>query len=215
MSAFYAQSAGAAWRDAIVEAGVTVVAPWAVPLQRVLKASAARQAEATGEVIHQVATDVGVELFERVVEENPRVRSLMLHAIDSCLRTGSDSKRRLLAEALTDAIRDEQKIDGSWVLTEVLREIDVPHVHALPRLRAVDDKGAKSASAEVKWNGGEYVRDWNALVQPVRATLVRTGLAIETSPLLGFSSEPVARLTSYGQFLLERLEWHAQFLPQK
>lgn len=215
MSEFYAQSAGAAWRDAIVEAGVTVVAPWAVPLQRVLKASAARQAEATGEVIHQVATDVGVELFERVVEENPRVRSLMLHAIDSCLRTGSDSKRRLLAEALTDAIRDEQKIDASWVLTEVLREIDVPHVHALQRLRAVDDKGAKSASAEVKWDGREYVREWNALVQPVRATLVRTGLANETSPLLGFSSEPVARLTSYGKFLLERLEWHAQFLPQK
>jgi hypothetical protein len=41
--------------------------------------SVKRQAAATGQLIHQVAQDVGEHLFTRPIEENPRPRSLMLN----------------------------------------------------------------------------------------------------------------------------------------
>jgi hypothetical protein len=108
------------------------------------------------------------------------VRALMLQAIDSSMRTGLDAKRRLLAAALKDAVQNEDKIDKSWVLAEVLKEVDVPHVHALQR-----PCGGHEA-VEGEWDATEYHREWNALPAPVQGTLIRTRLANETSVLFGF-----------------------------
>jgi hypothetical protein len=43
--------------------------------------SADRQAASAGEPIEKVARDVGEEMFTRAIQENPRLRSLLLNAI--------------------------------------------------------------------------------------------------------------------------------------
>jgi hypothetical protein len=83
------ESLRAATLDGVVDL-VPVIGPF---LRRLHLDSGKRQAAATGEVFRQVAQDVGEELFTRAIEEDPRLRSVMLNAIDLCYRTSFEQKR--------------------------------------------------------------------------------------------------------------------------
>jgi hypothetical protein len=181
--------------------------------------SAARQQAATGEVIQRVAAEVGYELFERTLQEDPKLRSLFINSMEAAFRTGLESKRWLFGALVRDAILDESLFDYSWLMSQALSEIDAPHIVALEKLRRLDQQMEAETTNPVEdrrsmesqesddpgpdWD--DLLRaEWTALPAPIRATLVRTGLAIENAG----SPEPYAlikRLTDFGVDLLDRL----------
>jgi hypothetical protein len=109
-------------------------------LKTLLVDSAHRQAAETGEVLRRVAQDVGEELFSRTVEESPRLRSLLLNAVDQCYRTSFQQKRWRLAEALRDCVLDPSKINDAVVEQQVLRDVEVPHIQVLDELASIDTR---------------------------------------------------------------------------
>ena len=198
-------------------------------LRRILDDAAARQRAATGEVIRQLAADVGYELFERTLSENPRLRSLFLNSMEAAYRTGLESKRWLFGRLVKDAILDEYRFDHSWLMSQALSEIDAPHIVALEKLRRLDQQWeaqlAESAEEMRRLELGEEPApppplpddtwtpnwwdvagaEWLSLPTPIRATLIRTGLAIESVAPTEQYGGPSKRLTEFGEDLLKML----------
>lgn len=176
-------------------------------LKTLLVDSAHRQAAETGEVLRRVAQDVGEELFSRSVEESPRLRSLLLNAVDQCYRTSFQQKRWRLAEALKDCILDPSKINAAVVEQQVLRDVEVPHIQVLDKLARIDlrlqalpaDEGAQYVEGE-----GEYRKAWNGFPAPITAVLVSAGLAKElTADFLAPGMDRHTLVTPYGHKVLE------------
>jgi hypothetical protein len=178
------------------------------PVVRTLYLGAARrQAAETGELIRQVARDVGEELFTSAIQENPRLRSLMLNAIDQCYRTSFEQKRWRYAEALKDGILDPEKINDAIVELQVLRDVEVPHIQVLNELASIDlriqalpKKGGELYVERQR----EYQEAWNRFPAPITAVLVSAGLAKELgdSILLEEADWPTL-VTPYGHKVLE------------
>lgn len=147
--------------------------------------SAHRQAVETGEVIRQVAEDVGEELFSRTIEESPRVRSLLLNALDRCYSTGFQQKRWRLAEALKECILDPSRINDAVVEQQALRDVEEPHVLVLNELAQLTDRYVEAVATKdyaVKEPLVRYERAWKKYPAPITAVLVNSGLAKELPP---------------------------------
>lgn len=173
--------------------------------------SAERQAAATGELIRQVAQEVGEELFTRAIQENPRLRSLMLNAVDLCYRTSFEEKRWRYAEALRDAIIDPARINKAIVDFQVLRDVEVPHIQVLDELASIDTRlqALPPDELRVAHTEGlvEYQNAWNAFPAPITAVLVNAGLAKELptiipGPLIQ-DPQPYTLVTPYGHKVLD------------
>jgi hypothetical protein len=191
--------------DGIADA-IPVVGPM---VRRWLQDSAARQQAATGEVIQRVAAQVGYELFDRTLSEDPMLRSLFINSMEAAFRTGLESKRWLFGALVRDAILDESLFDYSWLMSQALSEIDKPHIVALEKLRRFDQqmdaelKGDPVDSEDPKDWSDLLRAEWTALPAPIRATLIRTGLVID--PPLDQYGGPMKRLTDFGVDLLDKL----------
>jgi hypothetical protein len=177
----------------------------------VYQGAAKRQAAATGELIQQVAQDVGEELFSRAIEENPRLRSLMLNAIDHCYRTSFEQKRWRFAEALRDGILDPTKINDAIVELQVLRDVEVPHIQVLNELARIDLRlqALPPDELRVAHTEGliEYQNAWNEFPAPITAVLVNAGLAKELPTIISTppmqDPQPYTLVTPYGHKVLE------------
>ena len=173
--------------------------------------SAERQAAATGEVIRQVAQDVGEELFTRAIQENPRLRSLMLNAMGQCYQTSFEQKRWRYAEALRDGILDPEEINRAIVDLQVLRDVEVPHIQVLNELASIDMRLQDLPSDELRVAHTEglveYQNAWNAFPAPITAVLVNAGLAKELPTIFSVppmqDPQPYTLVTPYGHKILE------------
>jgi hypothetical protein len=204
------QTAWNAVADGVADA-IPVVGPM---VRRWLQDSAARQAAATGQVIQRIAAEVGYELFDRTLREDPRLRSLFINSMEAAFRTGLESKRWLFGALVRDAILDESLFDYSWLMSQALSEIDAPHIVALEKLRRLDQQmEADDRTSMPPEEPGAPPRDWDdilgaewtALPEPIRATLVRTGLVNESIAPPDRYSPPMKRLTGFGVDLLDKL----------
>jgi hypothetical protein len=173
--------------------------------------SAKRQAAETGEVIRRVAQDVGEELFTRAIQESPRLRSLMLNAIDLCYRTSFEEKKWRFAEALREAIIDPAKINKAIVDFQVLRDVEVPHIQVLDELASIDMRLQSLPPDELRVAHTEglveYQNAWDEFPAPITAVLVNAGLAKELptiipGPLIQ-DPQPYTLVTPYGHKVLE------------
>jgi hypothetical protein len=197
---------------ALLDGGADLLPVIGPILKRLCVDSANRQAAATGELIEKVAVDVGVELFTSAIQENPRLRSLMLNAIDLCHRTSFEEKKWLYAEALRDGIKDPAKINKAIVDFQVLRDVEVPHIQVLDELASIDLRvqalsplGEPIANRRQYMDGlEEYQNAWDQFPAPITAVLVNAGLAKEL-PLMFSGPGPEVRytlVTRYGHKLL-------------
>lgn len=186
-------------------------------VRRWLQDSAARQEAATGQVIERVAAEVGHELFERTLQKDPKLRSLFMNSMEAAFRTGLEEKRWLFGALVRDAILDESLFEYSWLMSQALSEIDAPHIVALEKLRRFDQEmeaelrkddpvGDQSLMEELPtprfWDS-ELRGQWAAIPAPIRATLIRTALAID--PAEDEYGGPVRRVTDFGVDLLVKL----------
>jgi hypothetical protein len=195
-----------------MRAGLADLVPVLGPFVATLYAGAAkRQAAATGELIRQVAQEVGEELFTRAIQENPRLRSLMLNAVDLCYRTSFEEKRWRYAEALRDAIIDPARINKAIVEFQVLRDVEVPHIQVLDELASIDMRlqALPPDELRVAHTEGlvEYQNAWNAFPAPITAVLVNAGLAKELptiipGPLIQ-DPQPYTLVTPYGHKVVD------------
>jgi hypothetical protein len=188
-------------------------------LRRCLQDTLARQQAATGQVIERVAAEVGYQLFERTLREDPRLRSLFIDSMEAAFRTGLEAKRWLFGALVRDAILDESLFESSWLMSQALSEVDAPHIVALEKLRRVDQqmeadltapeedhRSMQSEETAGPRDWSDILRaEWTALPAPIRATLVRTGLVTDSiSPPEPYSG-PIKRLTEFGVDLLDKL----------
>jgi hypothetical protein len=183
---------------------VPVLGPFVATLYQ---GAAKRQAAATAGLIHQVAQDVGEELFTRAIEEDPRLRSLMLNAIDLCYRTSFEQKRWRYAEALRDGAIDPTKINDAIVELQVLRDVEVPHIQVLNELASIDLRlQALPGEEGAQYVEGlrEYQKAWDGFPAPIMAVLVSEGLAKElTADFLAPGMDRYTLVTPYGHKVLE------------
>jgi hypothetical protein len=196
---------------ALLDGGADLLPVFGPFLKTLYLDSAKRQAAATGEVFRRLAQDVGEELFTRAVEEDPRLRSLVLNAIDLCYRTSFEAKRWRYAEALRDGILDPTKINKAIVDFQVLRDVEVPHIQVLDELASIDTRLQTLPPDELRVAHTEglveYQDAWNAFPAPITAVLVNAGLAKELptiipGPLIQ-DPQPYTLVTPYGHKLLD------------
>jgi hypothetical protein len=205
----HGRSFGRAFGDAITDLLSAFILPGIGPaIRRLVEDSAARQASATGEVMQAVAREVGYEIFERTLQEDPKLRTLFLNSMDGAFKTGLEGKRWAFGALVRDAVLDEGVFSYSWVMSQALSEIDAPHIVALEKLRRLDDHLEEEwkANPEGPSNWFDTWRaEWDAVLTPIRATLVRTALARDTPSLSVARIEPEKRVTEFGVDLLDRL----------
>jgi hypothetical protein len=208
VSDLYPQTPRQSFGDATLAAVADMVPVLGPFVATLYQEAAKRQAAATGELIHQVAQDVGEELFACAIEEDPRLRSLMLNAIDLCYRTSFEQKRWRYAEALRDGVIDPTKINDAIVELQLLRDVEVPHIQVLNELARIDLRlQALPPEERRQYIDGleEYQKAWDGFPAPITAVLVNAGLAKELPPI--FTTPPVEHrytlVTPYGQKVLE------------
>jgi hypothetical protein len=198
-------------KAAVLDGGADLLPVFGPILKRLYLDSANRQAAETGELIEKVAQDVGEELFTRAIQENPRLRSLLLNAIDLCYRTSFEAKKWRYAEALRDGIKDQTKINKAIVDFQVLRDVEVPHIQVLDELARIDLRlqALPTEELRVAHTEGliEYQNAWNGFPAPITAVLVNAGLAKELptiipGPLIQ-DPQPYELVTPYGHKLLD------------
>jgi len=169
----------------------------------------ARRAAAAGETIASIVAITGEPALAQRMAVDPVVEALFVNALDSAIRTGLESKRRLLAKAVANAVLDEALVDESQLLAGVLAELDVPHVRALKAMadewNTVLALPAEATERPGSWGQSQVFRN---LPEPLKAALVRTATAKPTPQTFTVLMQPhrADGITDYGLELVAALE---------
>lgn len=190
----------------------TIVKAAAVSMPMVGKAlgviwddSRARRLSKLEKTMQEIASQTGIEALAERLETDPVIEALFADAMDTVMRTGLESKRRLLAKVVAQAVQDDSKIEEAALIGQALRDLDAPHIRALERIRHAQDTAESAATAENKYQAGTRAAAEAAQKEPIAviATLTRTAVAIPgTYPGGGIG---VYRLSDFGRSLLEDL----------
>lgn len=71
----------------------------------------------------QVEAVTGLERLESRLAQDPRLDAVFVTAVEASIRTGMESKRRVLARAVVDMVNDDARLDESQLLIEALEEL--------------------------------------------------------------------------------------------
>lgn len=178
------------------------------PLQVLFEHTAQRQAAATGEVMHDLAEQVGRELFERSIDASPELRALFLRAWEGACRTGLEKKRWLFGRIVKQALDHPAEFNDAWLKLQALEQLDAPHIEALERL-------ARLYEAHARWDVQDlagknifgklteaYRALWESFPAPVSATLAWAGVA-QPAPTSYVAGARFPLLTEFGRGLLQ------------
>lgn len=132
-------------------------------------------------------------------------------AIEIAAKSADKRKRRLLGHALAQALADEAKIDEAMVITELLAQIDVPHIRALAGIEAAQSRAVEAGERE-KIVAPRAERRISSIVtdeaarypEPVITWLIALGL-IEATAGGRVDTRYVYGLTETGEELLQEL----------
>ena len=199
------------WGDTAGRAAAKSIA--AVPLvgatlQVIVEDVLARRRAAAGATVDMIIETVGEDALAERVATDPVTEALFVNAVEAALRTGMQSKRRLLARAVADAVIDEAVLDESVLLADVLAELDVPHVRALKRM--ADEWRVIESLPDAAERTGDWGMSavWKTLPEPLQARLIRTGTGKATPNTMFTRAEPhrVDGITDYGLNVIAELE---------
>jgi hypothetical protein len=94
------------------------------------------------QTIQEIADNVGEATLAEQLDDDPVRQALFVNGVEVATRTGLENKRRLLAKVVSAAMLDDFKIDGAQLRVEALRDLDVPQIKALERLRRLSNTPA-------------------------------------------------------------------------
>ena len=120
---------------------------------------------------------VGEDRLAAQLKDDPGRQALFANGVEIATRTGLEAKRRLLARVVVAAILDDDALDEAHLRVEALRDLDIPQIRALERLKRLSDDHAEKDEAYHM----AVQHAWKAEAHPIRAALTRTGMAFEPS----------------------------------
>jgi hypothetical protein len=126
------------------------------------------------------------------------------------MTTLNEQKVTALARVLGEGLRDEAKLDMSWLVVQALADLEAVHIRALARFAEyptdaeVEAQYQHDSQTEVFRLQQERRDYWNSLPAPVISTLVRHGLV---GQMAGFGG-PMGggSVTDFGRDVLRYLE---------
>ena len=169
------EHSGPPWGETVVKAVLTNIPILGPTAEVIVGDIRARRAARTGEFLTRISQVQNERDFLIRLTADPRLERLFVEAVEAAIDSAVEAKRRVLANAVADASIDPMAMDSSELLVEALKSLDVQHVRALALLADEWDAASSDTSEEVTWGTSDV---WKALPQPLRATLVRTGVGM-------------------------------------
>lgn len=184
-------------------------APISGPLKVVYEDSAARRAQRGTELLRDIARNAEASEIEAALTADPVLDATFVVAVEAAANTGLESKRRLLAAVLLEAIHDAARIDEAALRVEMLRQLDAPHVRCLNTLVKAEDEAVALGEIEERAPRAEptlsprLIEAAETMPGPVIAVLISQGLVEATSTWDG--TFIVQQVTPTGRALIEDL----------
>lgn len=189
-------------RSTVVRAAIASVPHIGGALEVIFSDMQARRATKAELTMADILEVTGEQQLRDRLGSVAEVEAIFILGVQAALSTGLEAKRRLLAKAIASAVVDDARIDESWLMADVLSQLDVPHVRALDRLLE-EWKGGTKPGDRIGWSDV-----WRSLPDPIKATLVRTGCAIPTPVAFPLDETPpqfIEGITMYGRQLIRQL----------
>jgi hypothetical protein len=185
----------------VIRAVIAAVPYVGGPFEVIVSDWRARQAAKAEQTIADVLAVTGEDQLRARLGSVAEVEAVFVEGVQAAIKTGVEAKRRLLAKAVANAVVDDARIDESWLIADVLSQLDVPHIRALDRLLREWERGPEPGD-RAGWSGV-----WRNLPEPIKATLVRTGTATPTPQSFVLSDTPqfIEGITVYGRELIRQL----------
>ena len=194
---------------AVVGAMVTPV------LERIIHEGNRRSAENVYRLIAEAAdvADVSADRMAEMLDEDDRYLAISASAVQAALTNLNEQKVTALARALGDGLRDEAKLDMSWLIVLALTDLETPQVRALARfaeyptdLELEDEYPGDALAVSESPLRKDRMRFSRSLPAPILSTLVRHGLVSQTA---GWDGTFVEGITDFGRDVLRYLEQNA------
>jgi hypothetical protein len=189
------------WRVTLLRAAAAVTAKWtgdALPI--IVNRWNAGQAQKAEQFIGDLQTAVDEQSFARAME-HPETEAMFGWALRAAAETGVAAKRRMLSRVVAQAMNDDARVDEAQLFVAALRELDGPHLRALARLNAADQRADGGERAEA------LTQVWEAEPVPVRAALIRTGCSTATVESIALNLMFVPAPTPVTEFGRQLLTW--------
>ncbi|MDJ0378507.1 hypothetical protein [Cryobacterium sp. PH31-L1] len=175
------------WIETIAKAVVTSVPFVGGPLEVIISDIRARRAAKAAEFLERISRSQNERDFLERLKTDARLECIFVEAVETAIKTSLDSKRRVLANAVSDASLNPDRIDASELIVDTLSELDVRHVRALSLL---SDEWDTLTLSPTHLPGAGTSAIWQELPAPTRAALVRTGTGKATPSTIVISSDP-------------------------
>jgi hypothetical protein len=135
------------------------------------------------QAMREITERVGAERFVARKQSDPTLEALLAAALEALVRSGFEAKRVVLARAVANAYDNDEAVDESALIVDVLARLEPMHIRALARLeRAV----AEAEKATTDDDRHRIVREvYRAEPIPVLAALIQTGVCIPATVLTG------------------------------
>jgi hypothetical protein len=132
------------------------------------------------------------ELFDQV-RRDPVLQNLLWEGIQASMSAADQNKRIYLARVVASALTDDAKLDDAQFIVTALRELEGPHIRALVKLIAADDRNREDPG-----NNDEILQDALSEEPPaVKAALVRTGVVLVGSQSVSEGLYSIPRAENY------------------
>jgi hypothetical protein len=191
----------------LAEEGVSLIASLRERRLRNVERFSAVAVEAAGVPLSDLLEDAAGD---------PAALELLAQTVEAAARSLDDWKIDLLARAFVDGLRHSETVDASAVIIDVVRQLEVLHLHALDRLPATVYEPGERRYLEAR-PIPDLARpsdrtstpgpDLGEVIHAVMGKLVTLGLAVEvdrgTYETLGVPAYMITRLGDRARHLLQ------------
>ncbi|NMO57524.1 hypothetical protein HH310_40955 [Actinoplanes sp. TBRC 11911] len=205
-----------AFGGSLAEEGIALITSW--------RARRLRNVEQFGLAVDQ-ATSAALDDLLKNVSGDPTALELLAQTVEAAARSLDDWKIDLLARAFVDGLSSNETVDVSGVAIDVVRQLEVLHLHALARLPSVVYEPGKDDYLEAR-PVPDLVRpsdsvsipgpDLSEVVHAVLGKLVTLGLAVQVERgTYGTIGVPAYMVTRLGDRVRRLLRERGSFLAEQ
>jgi hypothetical protein len=179
-------------------AGIALIPGIGGALQVIYEDVRVHMAALQWQTIQEIADHVGEDRLAARLKDHPEHQALFANGVEVATRTGLEDKRRLLAKVVSAGILNDAALDGAQLRVEALRDLDVPQIRALERLRRLLNEHEEENEAYYAAVHQVFASE----PDPICAALIRTGVAFMFNASYGYGYDGI---TEFGQSLLWEL----------
>ena len=180
------------------------------PAQAKVAVSVARRFGTRGAEVLQPSLDaLGEAALAARLQASEEVDVLVMRSVTAAGMSAHAGKRKLLAKVVQRAVLDDAEIDQSLLITELIEQIDGPHIRCLEDIHRAEQRAQASGEMEVTARGAEkqVTEEVSATVQGYPDTLIRRlqGLGLIDGIVTWDGLTVITGTTSTGMLILQEL----------